>query len=204
MIIQKMSDIRQNGEICGGESMDKRTKKTKQRIQDAFFDLMKDKPLEEIRVIDICKAADINRSTFYAHYEDMPCLVRSLKDEIADKLLGAFKLYLFDMDTGPMVTALLNSIRENKHLFSLMYHHKQLDVWEKCKQMMTQETIPIWQKESNLSVEELKLLLEYMNEGIFRLLDLWCKGDIGIDTARFQELFDGVVKYGIYNYIYTK
>lgn len=33
-------------------------------------DLMKTKTIDKIRVTDICKAAEIERSTFYYHFQD--------------------------------------------------------------------------------------------------------------------------------------
>ena len=50
---------------------DRRTKYTKSVIRQALFDLLKEKPLNKITVTDICKMADINRSTFYSYYEDV-------------------------------------------------------------------------------------------------------------------------------------
>ena len=49
---------------------DLRIIKTKKVIYEALIDLMKEKTFEEIKVSDICNKALINRSTFYAHYED--------------------------------------------------------------------------------------------------------------------------------------
>lgn len=198
-----MSVIQQNRKECG-ELMDKRAQKSKRDIQDAFFELLKDKPIENIRITEICDVADINRSTFYAHYEDLPCLVRSLKDEIISKMLAAHDKYAYDTDTKTMLTAFVSSIQENRNLFSLMYRYNELDIWESCKQKLNEIALPNWQKESGLPAEEVRLLLEYMYSGCFRLLQLLCEEEIGMDINRFQELFDGVVKYGIYNFIYTK
>ena len=39
-------------------------------IAEKMKDLMKVKSIEKIRVTDICKAAEIERSTFYYHFED--------------------------------------------------------------------------------------------------------------------------------------
>mgnify|MGYP004660683401 FL=1 len=52
------------------EKKDLRIIKTKIALYNALTNLMKNKTFEEIRVSDICNEALINRSTFYAHYED--------------------------------------------------------------------------------------------------------------------------------------
>ncbi len=42
-----------------------RHRETLARIEQVFLEQLKTKELSQIRVSDICKAADINRSTFY-------------------------------------------------------------------------------------------------------------------------------------------
>lgn len=44
--------------------------KTRNLIQDTFLSLAKEKSFEDITVKDIAKRAPVNRSTFYAHFED--------------------------------------------------------------------------------------------------------------------------------------
>lgn len=48
---------------------------TKHWIADKMRELMKYKPIEKIRVTEICKAADVERPTFYYHFKDKYDLV---------------------------------------------------------------------------------------------------------------------------------
>lgn len=48
---------------------------TKMWIADKMKDLMKTKPIDKIRVTEICKAAEIERPTFYYHFTDKYDLV---------------------------------------------------------------------------------------------------------------------------------
>lgn len=69
---------------------DLRVIKTRKLIYQTLLDLMKEKTFEEIKVSDICSKAMINRSTFYAHYEDKYELLidflSNLKEEFAHEL----------------------------------------------------------------------------------------------------------------------
>lgn len=69
---------------------DLRVIKTRKLIYQTLLDLMKEKTFEEIKVSDICSKAMINRSTFYAHYEDKYELLidflSNLKEEFAREL----------------------------------------------------------------------------------------------------------------------
>ena len=44
-------------------------------IENAFMDLLEDIPFERITVTDVCKKANINRSTFYSNFTDIYDLV---------------------------------------------------------------------------------------------------------------------------------
>lgn len=60
----------------------KRRQKTIDTIESVFLNFLQTKELSQITVSEICKAADINRSTFYANYLD----VYDLADKLCDKL----------------------------------------------------------------------------------------------------------------------
>ena len=66
---------------------DRRTKYTKSVIRQALFDLLKEKPLNKITVTDICKMADINRSTFYSYYEDVYALLTQIQNELFENIV---------------------------------------------------------------------------------------------------------------------
>ena len=69
---------------------DLRIIKTRKALYNAFEELMKSKPFEQIKVSDICNEALINRSTFYDHYADKYDLleeyINSLKDSLTEEI----------------------------------------------------------------------------------------------------------------------
>ena len=68
------------------EKSDLRIIKTKKALYDALRNLMKTKTFEEIKVSDICEEALINRSTFYAHFDDKYSLLESMIDSLKQDL----------------------------------------------------------------------------------------------------------------------
>ncbi|WP_307891737.1 TetR/AcrR family transcriptional regulator [Bacillus swezeyi] len=61
---------------------DRRINRTKRMIRDALSGLMEEKTFEEITVTDISQKADINRGTFYLHYQDKYDLLEQSESEI--------------------------------------------------------------------------------------------------------------------------
>ena len=58
-------------------------KTARERLEDAFWECLAEKPFEKITVADVTKLAAVNRNTFYYHYEDMNDLARTVAAETA-------------------------------------------------------------------------------------------------------------------------
>lgn len=71
--------------------MDPRKEKTKRSIYNAFIELRAKKPLEKLTVKELCEKALINKSTFYAHYNDIYDLSEAIEDEIAASVIKSIE-----------------------------------------------------------------------------------------------------------------
>ena len=76
--------------------MDIRVKKTKRAIQKAFIALLREKPVEKITVKEIAERAEINKTTFYSHYETLDALTAEMERQtvqlVCDNMGGAQQL----------------------------------------------------------------------------------------------------------------
>lgn len=62
-------------------------KQTRKMIQNAFIELARKEPVDKITVKEIVDYCQINRNSFYYHFEDLPDLIASIiEDEIQDGL----------------------------------------------------------------------------------------------------------------------
>ena len=66
---------------------DLRVVKTQNTLYTTLLELMKEKSFEEIKVSDICSHALINRSTFYAHYNDKYELLADAINDLKNSLI---------------------------------------------------------------------------------------------------------------------
>lgn len=64
----------------------RRVRMTKRILKDAMIDLMEEKNINRISIKEICELADVNRSTFYAHYENQYDLLEEIEKEIVDEI----------------------------------------------------------------------------------------------------------------------
>ena len=55
---------------------DRRITKTRKSIQNAYLNLLRQKGTEKITISDIAREADIDRKTFYLHYDSTEDIIR--------------------------------------------------------------------------------------------------------------------------------
>ncbi len=64
--------------------------RTRQWIRRAFTELMAEKrEIEKITVTELCARADISKTTFYYHYEDIYAVAEEFENGLIDQLSGA-------------------------------------------------------------------------------------------------------------------
>ena len=82
--------------------LDPRVKRSRQLIQQSFMQLIAEKDFQNITVQDITERAEVNRATFYAHFEDKYALLNHMVREafhemLESKLPGAPTLTLANL-----------------------------------------------------------------------------------------------------------
>ena len=111
---------------------DLRIIKTKNALKDALIVLMEDKQFEEIKISDICNIALINRSTFYAHYEDKYDLLVDIIDSLKINLLDVLNKNKKIVNTKEyyieLIKLLLNHINDKKDIYTkvLINNHNSI------------------------------------------------------------------------------
>lgn len=89
----------------------RKTMLVKRLLKEALIDLLNEKEIHKISVKELSEVADINRSTFYSHYED----IYQLLDEITEEYLSKIK----------MSEAHELTVSEIMNIIDYMYEHKR-------------------------------------------------------------------------------
>ena len=106
---------------------EEKNRKTKQLIQRAFQQLLEDKSFEKITVGDITRTAQINRGTFYLHYQDKFDLLDQIEQQLfrdlgnhIDELQSRYSPTLtFEKGQEQIASALFSSIKTHAPLLKI-------------------------------------------------------------------------------------
>ena len=113
---------------------DRRTRYSKRVIREALYSLMREKPLNKITVTEICRLADVNRSTFYAYYTDIDQLHTSIIKSFYAMQRAYMNAVLKYLEDKGDITALpvadfrvialmyLEQVRDNKDLYKFIFN----------------------------------------------------------------------------------
>ncbi len=127
--------------------IDRRIVKTKASIKNAFMLLMVKKQLNKISVSDVAAKAQINRSTFYLHYSDVPAVLTDIENEIAEEIENCIKDFDISDIYGSvfkMFNYLTNLISNDEPLKSFLTHSTNHDyIVSRMKNILADKTTEI-------------------------------------------------------------
>ncbi len=100
----------------------RRTKMTKALIKESFLDILASTPFDKISVTQLCEMADVNRSTFYAHYEDTRQLLREIENDVLEQIPVPENIPAIYTENSflIMLTQFFKYIRKNERTFKLL------------------------------------------------------------------------------------
>lgn len=99
----------------------KRRRESVEKIENALLEFLQIKELPQITVSDICKAAEINRSTFYANYEDIYDLADKIRINLEEKVGNLYKQEVENQCFSNDFLRLFNHIRENQIFYNTYF-----------------------------------------------------------------------------------
>lgn len=159
-------------------SNDPRARRTRNLITNAFFSLSQTKDFEQITIGDIAKQADINRSTFYAHFEDKYALLDNIIESTMTFDLTSVNMSKTNLpESLPMLISKVYIFQQNilqvcsKSALSL---HAIIE--ERVKAALKVAMAPVF---DSLNTASTQMLLTHYAAGIFAVVLSWPTGLTG-------------------------
>ena len=160
---------------------------TAKKIDKALISLLEQKTFEYITISEICKAAGVNRSTFYLHYENTVDLLNETFRYLLDDFLACFKVDRVSIVNGFKVSPLdelifvsndylypyLSYIRDNKRVFSTVLHHSDSFGFNDVFQRLFEHVFNPILERYNYPADDRKYVMMFYLNGITAIVDEW-------------------------------
>jgi AcrR family transcriptional regulator len=102
--------------------VDPRIARTRRSLQEALFDLARERGLDEISVADIAERAGVNRSTFYQHYSDKDTLLADAIDAVVEQASTEIPtLAEVTLDPPPILVDYLRHVEQNAAVYTRIF-----------------------------------------------------------------------------------
>ena len=111
----------------------RRRKESQEKIERIFVELIQEKNLNEISVTDICKKANLNRSTFYANYLDVYDLADKIKERLEHDVTNLYLDEELNQYNSNNFSKIFRLVKENP-LFFKTYFKLEFDSIDTFKQ----------------------------------------------------------------------
>ena len=144
----------------------KRKRESMQKLEQVLIEFLQTKELNQISVSDICKKADLNRSTFYANYVDIFELADTIREKLEAEASELFKDEITEGFNSNNYLVLFQHIKENQIFYRTYF---KLGYDEKYK---------IWQYDYNLAKKHfgdrfIEYHMEFFKSGLNRIIKIW-------------------------------
>jgi AcrR family transcriptional regulator len=173
---------------------------TRERIENAFLLLYRERDIGQISVREICSKAHINRSTFYTYYLDAHDLLEKIENRVLEDITGRVKPVILEMkevDANYLLKVMIMVFQESDNLPALLIRRGSGELIDRisqiagklfCERLGTLEE-PVRQK--------LDLCIRYHVTGLSALFDSWEQHYRDKPVTEVLELLTGIANRGV-------
>ncbi|MHB1314131.1 MAG: TetR/AcrR family transcriptional regulator [Christensenellales bacterium] len=183
---------------------DRRVQYTHTVLKESLLELLTKKPISQITIKEICEIAEVNRSTFYAHFSDQYELFKSMKHEMLNKISDDIGGYLFEKDKSePMqiLLKLLEFIQKNNKLWIILLsengdrafvHNMLVQVLKNYdKELLDNQT---------LDEKTSELVFLFMVNGCIGIIEQWIQDEMKTPMQEMAEFIIGLANQVLSGY----
>ncbi len=162
----------------------RRAQLTRKMITGALIELLQTKDLDKISVREICERADVNRSTFYDHYEDIYALMNDIERDFIAQIPT-------DNSSKGIEEQLLTFVRyvqQNAPHYAAIRKYNGLLEEEVARSLLESYRSRMAATPAQGDETLFKIYVMYVVTGSCRTLDDWVRGKTSLEPERMAQI----------------
>lgn len=189
--------------------IDRRQAKTKQQLLQALLTCIEQKGLDHVTVTDVANEANLNRGTFYLHYQDISHMLGQIMNEKIEK----FTKLMMDVDPYehsqyadqdlpyPKIVAVLEEIENDRYFYKVVLGpNGDSTYFIKFKDIVTQNLYSKFElRVPGLSSAPVPThyLLAYMSAAAIGLILYWLENDLPETASELGSMIMNIANHGL-------
>lgn len=171
---------------------DRRVRRTKALLLQSLIELMSRKDVKDISVKELSDLADINRGTFYLHYNDVYDMLNQIEEELFQEFNGILERDLAADSNlpafyGPLLDIFIFLDNHRNLSRVLIGPHGDLSFLNRLKDLV-KERLRILMDAKEHSMEHFEYFYSFMVSGCIGVIECWLNQDTPVppeDIARY-------------------
>ncbi|WP_241535999.1 TetR/AcrR family transcriptional regulator [Indiicoccus explosivorum] len=179
--------------------MDRRKKYTRAQLKDSLIGLLKEKEISTITIKELCERADINRSTFYAHYRDPADLLGTIEEELIEDMAAYMARYEEqNEDDRQMIENLIGYFATKADVCRTLLNEKQdTGFQEKVMAFAHQTFLKNWAPARELEEDMHEYVSTFIISGSIHVIKRWLNSGMDKTPGEIAAIIDRLIKEGL-------
>ncbi|MGM8212497.1 TetR-like C-terminal domain-containing protein [Virgibacillus sp. W0430] len=170
-------------------------------LKNSLLKLLKEKQLSAITVKEICMHADINRSTFYAHFSDHFDLLEQIEEELIEDMTMYLESYNFEQnDEALQMTEKLIEYFASKQeeCQTLLNENSDSSFETKVRKVARRYIMKNWMEGTDLDKETSKYISAFIVSGSIQLMKVWLNCGMDKSPREMAVIIIQLVNKGVF------
>jgi len=183
---------------------DRRTVRTVAAVEAAVREALREVPLDDLTVAEVCRRAGIGRPSFYTHFDSIPELVAQMLTAEIDDELPIPDVESVDADRiEPTLTvnfaAALQLVARDRELYRAAFASASSGVLrrvlEQAIAVRVRNIVLIWQDRGLVAGVDMDVAVPFAAGGIARALEAWAFDDATDAVGRARAIRDQMPRW---------
>lgn len=188
------------------------TKRTRRIFIDAFWALVKEKPISKIAVNELTRRTSYNRGTFYEYFIDIDDLVANAEADLLDELKQTIRQVMPESGSGNTIPQRASERADSlENLFQIVFNAMNEKIYlllgpngdSAFFPKVKSELLPLVEDYLPLPADSpyFDYLLDYVNSAMFSILQLWNERGKDLPAEEVSILMQNLVLHGLMAYL---
>lgn len=170
---------------------------TKRRLRESLIKLVGRKPLSAVTVSELTEDADVNRSTFYFHYQDVNAMIKEMEDQFISDF--SIALDALEQKSHDFITILVKCLERHMDLCQILLGaNGDMAFVEKMKGIVETRCSRIWKDAvPGMSDRDAQVLDSFLIGGVMSTVQAWVLDNERADADSIAAILNRLVFEGI-------
>ncbi|WP_139891846.1 TetR/AcrR family transcriptional regulator [Bacillus sp. D386] len=186
---------------------EEKNRKTKQLIQMSFLQILENKPFEQITIGDITKTAQINRGTFYLHYQDKFDLLDQIEQQLfrdlgnhIDELQSRYSsIHTFENGQEQIAASLFSSIKMHAPILKIfLSDHGRAGFHIRFRDAFSEKVRLNLEKNDSINARlkaPMEYFLSFITSAFLGLVEQWVQNGLDKTPEEMTALYIDIISF---------